>query len=182
MSEIKTPTSIHFFANGLVISFDENGQQLVDLQKKGLHELYFEWVESLGVNPMEIKMITADIRGKAMVIALKKDDDNRWLMQFNDPAQAAPGHLQDNDGLLSPGNRVEKCNSNKNEMDGHRDGDKATILTVCVIEAIKRPLIKQALLAATLSTEHIPKALYFVLWDDLPNIPAAVADYRVRRI
>lgn len=181
MSEIKTPTSIHFFANGLVISFDENGQQLVDLQKKGLHELYFEWVESLGVNPMEIKMITADVGGRVLTLKPKKDRVE-WLIQFNDPAHTAPGHLQDNDGLLSPGNRVEKCNSNKNEMDGHRDGDKATILTVCVIEAIKRPLIKQALLAATLSTEHIPKALYFVLWDDLPNIPAAVADFRVRRI
>lgn len=51
MEQIK---DLIFFPNGNVGAFDDKGEQIGEVQKKGWMQLYFEYLESLGQDPTKI--------------------------------------------------------------------------------------------------------------------------------
>lgn len=70
-------------SNGAVISFDESGAQIPELQKSWL-ELWLEFIESKGINPTEIETIETIVNGRTVYVRPFKISDGSWNYQFNE--------------------------------------------------------------------------------------------------
>lgn len=46
-----------FFSNGNVAVFDTAGEQMEELQEKSTYQLFFEWLESKGIDPCAVPNI-----------------------------------------------------------------------------------------------------------------------------
>lgn len=65
---MKAPKTVLLFSNGHCACFDKDGEQIGELQEKGWIELWLEWLETKGVNPLEIEKIEANINGRDVYI------------------------------------------------------------------------------------------------------------------
>lgn len=77
----KIPKKVFCFSNGTMACFDDYGKQIPMLQKKGLFELWFEWLETKGINPLEIETIKAIVNGRNVLVKPRKRK-NRWSCEF----------------------------------------------------------------------------------------------------
>ncbi len=68
--------------------------------------------------------------------------------------------------MLKKGTRIVKINSK--EGDGHQDGDGGIIHGML---ALPEPVENDG---------FISHGMYQVIWDDIPDIPVLIADYRVK--
>ncbi len=64
MKNLKQPKTLTIFSNGNVSCFDDNGEQINELQQKNTIELYFDFLESKGINPIDIENIQTIINGR----------------------------------------------------------------------------------------------------------------------
>lgn len=80
------------------------------------------------------------------------------------------------EGEWHKGTRVEKTNSDPG--DTHRDGAMATIVGA----AGPAPVALRAEMLANGKIEHDSVFLYWVEWDDLPGLPVAISDYRIKPV
>ena len=80
------------------------------------------------------------------------------------------------EGEWHNGTRVEKTNSEPG--DTHRDGAMATIVGA----AGPAPVALRAEMLAKGKMTQDSAFLYWVEWDDLPGIPVAIADYRIKPV
>lgn len=75
---IPTPKSVLFLSSGLVAAYDENGQQIPELQKAWM-KLWLEHCERLGVDPREIKSIEVlEVNRVITINPVKVDDEWNW--------------------------------------------------------------------------------------------------------
>lgn len=72
------------FSNGNTCLFDDKGEQIGELQSKGWMDLWFEWLESKGVDPREIETIETNVNGRNVYVRPFKTEDGNWNVQFND--------------------------------------------------------------------------------------------------
>lgn len=77
----KIPKKVLCFSNGTMVCFDDYGNQIPVLQKKGLFELWFEWLETKGINPLEIETIKAIVNGRNVLVKPRKRK-KRWSCEF----------------------------------------------------------------------------------------------------
>lgn len=73
--------------------------------------------------------------------------------------------------MYPKGTRIEKCNTKPGE-DGHPDGVQGAVVAV-MYNLTDNPLQHEG---------HTCHGVYMIEWDDLPGIPVAVVDYRVKKI
>src|ERR1017187_4365772 len=73
-TKLKTPKSVILFSNGNTVCFDGKGQTIDELQQKGWLAVYFEWLESKGINPMEIEKIETAVNGRYVYLKPFKID------------------------------------------------------------------------------------------------------------
>jgi hypothetical protein len=79
----KTIKSLTFYPNGIVLAFDENGEQMVDIQKIGWMEAYFDRLQEMGYNPTEIGVIRARLNDGAWKdVILSLTADGHWVIDF----------------------------------------------------------------------------------------------------
>lgn len=79
---IETPKTVYIFSNGNVACYDDAGQQIPELQQKSFIELWFEWLETQGIDPREIKSIQMYVNGRdCQVIPIKGEN---WSYHFID--------------------------------------------------------------------------------------------------
>lgn len=75
---------IVLFSNGNTAVFDESGEQVGELQKKGWMELWFEWMELQGVDVRYVKTIEMVVNGKTKYARPFKIADGSWNVEFID--------------------------------------------------------------------------------------------------
>lgn len=80
---METPKTLCLFSNGLVCAFDGGGDQLSKLKLKGWMEVYFEYLESQGIDPTEIENIETIVNGRH-VYAEPFKLDGFWKCKFVD--------------------------------------------------------------------------------------------------
>jgi len=68
--------SITLFSNGNTAVFDINGEQIPELQKGWLN-IWLEWLENKGINPMKISEIRTVVNGKNCLLKPFKTE-NGW--------------------------------------------------------------------------------------------------------
>lgn len=71
------PEIIIISQNGSIGAFDNKDEQIGELQI-GMYILYFEFLESKGFDPREIKSIETMINGRWVYIKPFKTDANKW--------------------------------------------------------------------------------------------------------
>lgn len=77
----KIPKKVLFFSNGNMACFDNHGDQLPVLQKPNLYCLWFEWLESQGINPLEIETMKAIVNGRNVLVKPIKKEQG-WGCDF----------------------------------------------------------------------------------------------------
>ena len=122
-----------------------------------------------------------DIRSIARLggkLSLRTLDEIRALLAATGvptPADDAPTVIVGGDeGEWPKGTRVEKINSEPD--DTHRDGAKASIVGAL---GPAPPAVRAEMLAKG-EVKQDALFVYWVEWDDLPGIPVAIADYRLK--
>jgi len=88
-------------------------------------------------------------------------------------------YVGQDEGEWPKGTRVRKVHSEPG--DTHKDGAPGTIVGA----AGPMPAEKRAELIPELAKKGINEDvvfLYWVEWDDLPGVPVAIADYRLKRL
>ena len=79
---MKTPDTIMIFTNGNTACFDEKGNQIAEIQFSWL-ELYFQKLESLGINPNKVKNIEMSVNGRN-VYAKPIRLEEGWNVSFSE--------------------------------------------------------------------------------------------------
>lgn len=76
---------ITFYENGNMLVFGEDGEQIPELQTENLYAMYFDHLESLGINPLSIPLIrTVNAGGREIVLKPFKTPSGRWNFEITD--------------------------------------------------------------------------------------------------
>ena len=81
---MKAPKIVRFYSNGNVGCFDDNDEQIPDLQKKGTIELWFEWLEKKGINPINIRRIETIVNNRSVLLDPFKTKEGDWNYKIVD--------------------------------------------------------------------------------------------------
>lgn len=74
---MNAPESILIFSNGSVAVFDKEGEQIGELQED-LWRLYFEFLETKGIDPTAIKTIETHVNGRDVYLKPFKTEGGWW--------------------------------------------------------------------------------------------------------
>ena len=83
VDEDGTPKSITIYSNGNTLIFDNNGEQMGELQQS-TDNLFFEFLELKGIDPTKISKIKKVVNGKNKVVKPFKTSYGDWNKHFED--------------------------------------------------------------------------------------------------
>lgn len=138
------------------VPIDENGFPNGDVQVSNLMTALeaVRYAQSFGFTPL---ILPKNVNPKDMEFVHIGDPKVKQLAGMVVSTEQAPGAIPN-------GSKIKKVNSSAD--DGHRDGDQATVI-------------------GSLGPAEIQgrKAYgYFVVWDDTPEVPCFIAEFRIERV
>lgn len=80
---LEIPKSVTFFPNGNVAAFDQNENQIGELQES-LYSLYFKFLESKGIDPTKIGEIAIFINNTWRYLKPFKTEKGDWNYNITD--------------------------------------------------------------------------------------------------
>lgn len=82
MSRVKTPKKVVIYSNGNFSCWDENGEQIPELQTASWFSMIMDFLERKGVNVMDIEKIEANVNGRNVVIEPFMTTENGWSYEI----------------------------------------------------------------------------------------------------